>query len=420
VIRRPARAALRLVALRCVGPVVAALGGVARRRRPRVPPGHAGSPRILLIRPDHLGDLLLAAPVAAVLRAALPTARIDWLVGPWSAEVVRRCGGDGEVFELPFPGFTRAPKTSVAAPYRLLVREAAGLRARRYDAALVLRPDHWWGATLAAAAGVPRRFGYAVAECTPFLTDTLPLPAGRQRHAVAANQALAGLAIARLAGEPGVRPLLNPAFPLTAGDQQWARDWMTRQARVAGAYGPLVVIHAGSGAVLKNWPAERWAAVARELRASAQARVVLTGGPTEGELVGAVAVLLDPSPPALVGATTLGQLGALFAAADLVLGGDSGPLHLAAAVGTPTVRVYGPTDTAEFGPWPPSPQQIAVSSGLACQPCRAIVNPPCGAVERPACLDAVAPAAVASLALTLLTAGSTTGHPEPVAPPGGP
>ena len=110
---------------------------------------------------------------------------------------------------------------------------------------------------------------------------------------------------------------------------------------------------------------------------------------------------------------------AAYAAADLVLGGDSGPLHLAAVVGTPTVRLYGPTDTTEFGPWPPLSRHVAIAAKLPCQPCRAIVNPPCGAVERPACLDAIVPAAVTSPALVLLAEGRDAGQSEAAVTPGG-
>lgn len=422
---RISRETVRRAALRLVGPPLALAGKVARRASPATP----GKPlRVLLIRPDHLGDMLLAGPAAIIVAAALPGAQIDWLVGPWAAEIARRCGGPGEVLTVPFPGFTRTPKASPLEPYRLLLHEAAQLRACHYDAALILRPDHWWGAMLAAAAGIPRRFGFNVAECRPFLTDTLPLPTGEQRHAVLMNQALAREAAVRLGPIAASNAVLSSHFPLDPADEAWARAWIdglpdaepavpspTALSDAARSRSPLVVVHPGSGALLKNWPSARWAEVARHLREQAGAQVVLTGGPAENSLVASVAALLDPPPPALVGATTLGQLAALFANADVVLGGDSGPLHLAAAVGTPTVRVYGPTDAAEFGPWPPGPQQIALAAGLFCQPCRALVNPPCGAIEQPACLDAIQAQSVVVAALSVLGRkhlGRVSGAPE--------
>jgi ADP-heptose:LPS heptosyltransferase len=166
----------------------------------------------------------------------------------------------------------------------------------------------------------------------------------------------------------------------------------------------LVAIHPGSGAPIKSWPVPRWAAVIQTLRARHDAEIVLTGGLGERDLVRQIADLVEPGPLTLAGETTLDQLAALFAACDLVLGGDSGPLHLAAAVGTPTVRLYGPTDVREFGPWPQNGPHVALAAGLPCQPCRNLLDPPCGATELPACLRAITPEIVAAAIRELIRA----------------
>ena len=389
------RRATRLALLRLAAPALAGLGSLARRRRE---PGRA--PRILLIRPDHLGDVLLASPAEAVLREALPEAEVDWLVGPWAAEMARRAGASGRVMMLDFPGFTRRPKRNLVEPYMLLYDEPLRLRAEQYDAALILRPDHWWGAMLAALAGIPRRFGYAVDECTPFLTDSLPDPSG---HAALASLFLARLAALRLGGRPIPNDVVvPPRFTLTDGERSWAAGRVGRPGRSARRRWPLIAIHPGAGAALKSWPAERWAQVADALQRQADAEIVLTGGPDERRLIEQIAGRLDPRPATLAGETTLGQLAALFALCDLVIGGDSGPLHLAGTVGAATVRLYGPTDPAEFGPWPPTDHHVALAADLPCQPCRALVSPPCGATELPACLLALDATRVTSIAIQML------------------
>jgi lipopolysaccharide heptosyltransferase II len=407
-----ARRSVRAAALQLAGRPVSAYGRLARRIDGRGHDGR-GAPNILVVRPDHLGDVLLATPVARVLQEALPDAQIDWLVGPWSVPMARAASIGGEVLTLDFPGFTRQPKRSAVEPYALLLREAARLRTRSYDAALILRPDHWWGAMLVALAGMPRRFGFAVRESRPFLTDTLPIPTG---HAVVANQALARLAALRLGGTVPDRAVTRePAFPIAAADAAWADAWRRRtDGQTPGANGAgrqgrtLVAIHPGTGAPVKNWLAECWAEVARELQVRHGARVVLTGGPGERVLIEEISSRVEPRPATLAGETTVGQLAALFSRCVLVVGGDSGPLHLAAAVGTPTVRLYGPTDVREFGPWPPSDRHVALVAGLPCQPCRNLVAPPCGATETPACMDALAPSLVLDAAGTLLVAGRST------------
>ena len=187
---------------------------------------------------------------------------------------------------------------------------------------------------------------------------------------------------------------LSPPLLRTGEDVGEADIRAAQRAGGRGLSRPFMAVHPGSGAAIKSWPIARWAEVIRELREQYDANVVLTGGPGERELVREIAARLDAKPLTLAGETTLGQLAALFARCDLVIGGDSGPLHLAAAVGARTVRLYGPTDILEFGPWPRDDRQIALAAGLPCQPCRNLIAPPCGAVELPACLRAITPETV--------------------------
>ncbi len=349
-----------------------------------------------------MGDVLLAAPVGLVLRAGLPSARIDWLVGPWATEVVRRASHADAIMTCDFPGFTRRPKRSAWEPYVELAREAGRLRRARYDAALVLRPDHWWGAVLAAAACIPHRIGFGVPECRPFLTHQLPFAGGE--HSVEL-----GLSLARLAAEvlaPGTSVgTAEPAFGVEADERRWVAGLLDEAGLAARS--PLVAIHPGSGALLKNWATSRWSEVGEAIQQRTGGGVVLTGSREEAALLREAAARLD-SPLVLNGRTSLGQLAALFERCDLVVGGDSGPLHLAAAVGTPTVRVYGPTDPAVFGPRGPARHRV-VQVGLACQPCGNIVAPPCGAISGPACLREVSVESVLAEAMQAL-------RPHPRAP----
>ena len=173
---------------------------------------------MLLIRPDHLGDMLFATPSFHLLREALPHARITLLAGPWSQAVVAGNSDLDELLICRFPGFERQPKRSAAAPYRLLratARELAG----RFDTALVLRFDHWWGAWLAAAAGISRRIGYDRPETRPFLTDALPYRS--ERHEVEQNAALVAALAPAAAGRVG--PL---RFTISEAARAWAADWL--------------------------------------------------------------------------------------------------------------------------------------------------------------------------------------------------
>jgi heptosyltransferase-2/heptosyltransferase-3 len=373
---------------------------------------------VLYIKPDHLGDLLLATPVLAALRERLPGARVTALVGPWSRMALQRNPDVDALLVCPFPGFERrpagdGPRTkdqgrklsrfiwslvsglwSLLSPYLTLIHYALLLRAGRYDLAIVGRDDHWWGAALALLAGVPRRVGYAVPECRPFLTEALPWnprdhvtvqglalvdAAGFRSPTPSAGAAGAGESIWAAGGETtvccgnygtvlpspiamgeglGVRAI--PArFDPSPDDIMWADDWIAAQA-LDGA--PLVVLHPGTGGPAKLWFPERWAAVADALQA-AGARLVLTGGPEERALVAEVAAGLRSAAPSLAGRTSVGQLSALLRRATLVLGVDSGPMHLAAAQGTRTLHLYGPGDAGRFGPWGDPARHVALREG---------------------------------------------------------
>ncbi|GAB4433791.1 MAG: glycosyltransferase family 9 protein [Chloroflexi bacterium OHK40] len=352
--------------------------------------------RVLVIKPDHLGDLLLATPALRQLRAGLPTARIVGLVGPWSRRVWQGNPHLDRLAELPFPGFERgAMAAHPFRPYLLLARYALLLRREAYDAALILRDDHWWGAALAAFAGIPRRVGHAHPLVAPFLSDALPY--APREHV--ARQSLD--AVARLLGAPPSTPAIIPTtFVPSPAETAWAAAW------VAANCGPgerLVVIHPGTGGPTKHWPAARWAAVGNALSLRPGVRLLLTGGPTEAPLVAEIAAQLLRSPLTLAGQTSVGQLAALLRHAAIVLGVDSGPLHLAVSQGVPSVHLFGPSDSARFGPWGHPERHVVLEAGLFCSPCGVFAACPRGTAG-PECMAALPAATVIAVASRLLDA----------------
>jgi len=350
--RRRGRERIRLTLLRLF----------ASLTTPFLPPSILRPPSsILLIRPDHLGDLLFATPAIRALRAALPQVYIACLVGPWSKAVLRNNPHLDEVMTCPFPGFTRRPKPSPLQPYSLLWRYARWLRARRFDLAVVLRFDHWWGALLAYLAGIPRRVGYDVAEVRPFLTEAVPYVPGR--HEVEQNLAL----VERAAGCELPMADSPLEFHLTIEDRAFAEGFLTE--RGVGEGDLLICIHPGAGAPVKLWREEAWARVGDALAQRYGAKIILTGSAGERPLCEAIARRMAAEPIVAAGETTLGGLAALMARSRLVLGVDSGPLHLAVAVGAPTVHLYGPVDSRTFGPWGDPARHVVITSNMDCIPC---------------------------------------------------
>ena len=365
--------------------------------------------RLLVIRPDHLGDLLFTTPALHLLRSQFPQAHITALIGPWGEAVLAGNPDVDEILTLPFPGFTREPKGRALAPYALLQEEAQRLAAGRFDLALILRFDHWWGAWLAAAAGIPRRIGYDIDEVRPFLTQAEPYLRGR--HEVVQNLGL----VMAAAGVDGKN--------FAIGDQQADDGWALRfgvSAEDAAAAEQLltplaggrrlVAIHPGSGAAVKRWRTEAWAELARRLSVDQGVQVVFTGSAGEAELIDPIldAMRSGGSLPApavsLAGQTGLGTLAAVYRRCSLVIGPDSGPLHLAVAVGTPTVHLYGPVDRRTFGPWGSPQRHRVVTSNWACIPCNRL-DWPGNSLNEHGCVHDIALEQVLVEAITVLNAG---------------
>jgi heptosyltransferase-2/heptosyltransferase-3 len=373
-------------------------------------PAPAAVPRrILVIKPDHLGDVLLATPALRQLRQNHPQAQIVALVNPSSAVILQSNPDLDGLLTVPFPGFVRQPippapsqralpGSRLLAPYVMLFRYAALVRAGNFDAALLFRDDHWWGAALALLAGIPQRIGYAFPASRPFLTSALAW--NPQQHVAA--QALAVAAAADEKRQAAYSPSTHPSslrFAPAPADIAWATDWLAQHGVRPDER--LVVIHPGTGGPTKHWRGERWATVATMLTAQPDLRIVLTGGPAEESLVNAVAAAMQQTTLTLAGQTSIGQLAALLGRAALVLGVDSGPLHLAVSQGVPTIHLFGPSDQERFGPWGDPARHRIVRAGLWCSPCGVFSACP-RHTDPPECMEAITVADVIRTARSLL------------------
>jgi lipopolysaccharide heptosyltransferase II len=330
-----------------------------------IPPSRraAKTTRILLIRPDHLGDVLLTTPAIRALKAIYPQTEIHVLVGPWAADVLETLEEIDLVLTVPFPGFTRGKRLRLGAPYRYAVQTARRLRRIGYAQAVIFRPDHWWGAWLARLTGIPVRIGYDDPDTSLFLTRAI---AKQHEHVVQQNlrlvEALTGNEIPAKTVPYTLRTTeLDHAY-VSGYLTEWGVDTETR----------LFCIHPGSGTKVKQWEALKWAETADILSEQLSAQVIFTGSDNELGLIREIIAIMRTSATIMAGDTEIGQLAALYERALVVLGPDSGPLHVATAVGTPTVTLYGPADPIEFGPWGNPKKHVALMSNIGCRPCRVL------------------------------------------------
>ena len=295
--------------------------------------------RILIIKPSALGDIVQGLPILHGLRAVHPDAHIAWMVRPAYADVIRGHPALDEVIEFDRKYFGRFGRSWPAT--RDFVRWLIGLARRRFD--LVVDVQGLFRSGLFALATLaPRRMGFSRAREFGWLFYNQRVrPAPGVIHAVDRNYLFAApLGFAHI----------PPTFELPIGEP--ARASVRRRLAEAGLPPdrPVGVLVPGSTWGSKRWPADRFARVAENLADRGMA-VILSGAPNETDVAAAVrqscrAKVLDWS-----GRTNLKEVMALLERAAIVVTNDSGPMHLAAALGRPMVAVFGPTDPARTGPY---------------------------------------------------------------------
>jgi lipopolysaccharide heptosyltransferase II len=363
--------------------------------RPPLRPGDPRIRRILVVRVDLIGDVVLSLPAVRALRRAYPQAAIDMLVLPASTGVLAGERDIAHVLTYDFNIWRRPaglfnPRNWQGA--RLLL---AMLREPHYDLCVSVSGD--WGSVLARLSGARRRVGYAGEAYPGLMTD--PVPGGR--YAVTMHEVEYVLRLARAAGgivaAEDTLPRLSVAPEAAVGIER-----MLQRAGPSGSSSRLVALHAGAqNGRAKRWPAAYWAALADRLTAELDAQVILTGAPGDAPLTAAIQRRARRVVHDLAGRTSLPELVALLARCDLVVSGDSGPLHIACAVGTPVVGLYGPTDPNISGPL--GPNAIVLRRDIWCAPCYdASATADCR-FSNPVCMKELAPEVVFAAARQQVT-----------------
>lgn len=312
--------------------------------------------RILIIKPSSFGDVIHALPVLNGLRHRYPAARISWLVANSCAGLLEGHPALDEIIR-----FDRKRYGHLGRSFRVTVEFmdfVHALRARKFDLVLDLQGLFRSGfLALASGAAVRLGFGSAREFAWMFYTHRVDIRR-RNMHAVDRNYLFA-----RLLGFADV-PI---EFHLPIRPE--ARAGAARLLRTAGlAPGtPYALMAPGTRWETKLWPAGHFAETARHIRAEHGLHIVLAGAPDEVELAEHVASLIGEGVTSLAGRTTPTELTALVDGAALVVMHDSGPMHLASALGKPMVAIYGPTSPLRTGPY--GREDAIARLILPCSPC---------------------------------------------------
>lgn len=306
--------------------------------------------RILVVKLDHLGDVLLATPVFSNLRKSYPNTELHALTGAWSRVILDNHPDVDRVLEYNSPAFCRSGQPTSFKNAWQLYRQLCNYK---YDLLIELRGD-WRIVWFALLRVTPRRINRASLQ----IANKLGAAQFSGTHETTRN-----LDVLKRSAIP--TPIQTTTFSVTAEDRNWASNFLQKhRIRVEQ---PIIVIHPGSPMPLKRWQPERFAELADWLIAQREAQILFVGVKNEIPIISQVQNLMKGKSTNIAGKTTITQLASILHISNVFIGNDSGPMHLAAAVGTQTIGLYGPGDPKRFGPVGDKCQTIKKKQD--CPPC---------------------------------------------------
>ncbi|HJR76231.1 MAG TPA: putative lipopolysaccharide heptosyltransferase III [Nitrospiraceae bacterium] len=303
---------------------------------------------ILVIKLRHIGDVLLATPVLRTLKEAFPQARLTALVNRGTESVLRHHPDLDEILI--------AEKGTMAAQLRFLRK----LRRKRFDCVVDLT-DGDRSAFMSLATRAKTRIGFnAEHRWRGLLYTHVVKPSPEDAHRIEYD-----LAAVRSLGLTSATA--RPTLYLSSDEELSAKQVLNELSAEDGRSSKLIIIQPGARYPLKVWPGERFAELADRLVRAVPCRILLGGDSGERSVAEAVRDRTQCRPTVIAGRLSLLEFGALLKQCDLFIGNDGGAMHMAAAVGTPVVALFGPTYPQRWGPRG-APSEI-LYKGLDCRAC---------------------------------------------------
>lgn len=303
---------------------------------------------ILVIKLRYIGDVLLATPVLHALRKRFPGARLTMAVNEGTEDVLKWNPDLDEVLVVDRGGLAQQIS---------FLRE---VRRRRFDCVIDLT-DGDRSAMLSWLSGAPVRIGFNEEHrWRGLLYTSVAQPGSDVIHRMERD-----LEAVRILGiEPKASPLV---LRTSHQDDDEAARLLREAGQDADSPSPLVMLHPGARYWFKTWPAERFATLADRLTDAYGCRVLVGGDAGDREVAAAICARARSAPAVLAGRTTLLQFAAVLKRCALFVGNDNGPMHMAAALGTPVVALFGPSNPSVWGPR--GGKVEVLSKGLDCRPC---------------------------------------------------
>jgi heptosyltransferase II len=312
--------------------------------------------KILVLRYRFIGDTVLTVPFLRNLRSAFPAAEIDLMIEPFSGSVLEGCPYVDRIIPFEIKTIHQYSRRSDQGKVAGYLRIRKLIKDGRYDAAFVLKRS-LSSALLVWSAGIPRRIGFATEGRRLLLTD--PVIYRQDQHEVENF-----LDCLRTVDIPVVSKHLElwPSPENNESVRQAFQKMGWRQDELK------IIIHAAASLPAKQWPLERFSMVMQSLRDRYHPRFIYTGSASDSSLYEQIESFGPFHGLNLCGKSDLRYNVSVYGAADLFFGVDSGPMHMAAAVGIPVVALFGPTDERKWGPW--GDGHVVITKRLSCYPCK--------------------------------------------------
>lgn len=341
--------------------------------------------RILIINPFGIGDVLFTTPSIKSLKENFPESYIGYLCNKRTEPILRTNPDLNEIFVFEKDDYRQLWRESKIKCISRFISFLKRIKVKNFDLSFDLSLGRHYNFFL-WLIGIPQRVGFNYKNRGRFLTKKIDIDGYQDKHVVEYY-----LDLLRFLGlEPKDNRL---ELFLSQDDTIWAEQFLKDQG--ISNTDLLIGIIPGGGASwgkdapIKHWSGEKFAKVADKFIERYSTKIIILGDSTESQICEFVSNSMHHHPVAVSCNTTLRQFASLIGRCKLVITNDGGPLHIATALGTKTISIFGPVDDKVYGPYPPSVNHIVLKKDLPCRPCyRRFKMPKC---DRRDCLESITP-----------------------------
>jgi len=307
--------------------------------------------KILVKGVNWIGDSLFMTPALAALRKGFPNFHISLLINPWVRKIF---DGNPNVDEIIIYDERGKEKTLKGK-----IRFIHSLKNRNFDMGIIMQPRSYKAALFVYLSGIPERIGYSHSLRNLLLTRRVEPPKASVHDIDMFLNIVLSLGVAPARKEP--------YLPFNPEADDWADRFLEERGVNKGEL--LIGINPGAFKQSKRWPEPRYAELSDILIKEFKAKVIIFQGPGENEIVGKVVSLMREK--AIIAKIGIKELAALSRKCKLFVGNDTGPMHVAAASGTPVIALFGPADPQRSRPW--GRDHVVIKKDLPCSPCSRVV-----------------------------------------------